>query len=116
MLIVVVFPLVVGFGLSPKLLAGLLPGLIVSGLLFASSSNISGEAWSSARQQIENGEIGDEDGRVHGIGSATHKAASIGNSVGIAMKKNGSCSINTSLKLIGMLAVLFGSKFAELHV
>lgn len=52
---------------------------------------------------------------MHGIGSTAHKAATIGNFISIVMKKNGSSSINASLKLIGMLAILFGSKFAEIH-
>ena len=41
-----------------------------------------------------------------------HRASLIGNSLGRVIKKNAGCSINTSIKLMGMLAVLFGSKFA----
>jgi len=37
-----------------------------------------------------------------------HKAALISNSVGYALKKNAGSSINASIKLMGMLAVLFG--------
>lgn len=114
-LIVAILPLLLGFALSPELIAGMLPGLIVSGLQFASSSNLSGEAWQSTRKHIEDGEVADEDGRVHGIGSTAHKAATISNLVGVVMKKNGSSSISASLKLIGMVAILFGSKFAEIH-
>lgn len=93
-------------------MAGLLPGMLVSGLQFAASTSSSGEAWLSAKLQLLNGEIADEDGRVHGVGSAAHNAITIGNLMGIMIKKNASCSICSSIKLIGMIAVLFGSKFA----
>lgn len=104
--------LVLGFALSPKLVAGLLPGVIVSGLQFAGSASLSGEAWTEARKSAERGEVAEEDGRVNGVGSAVHRGMCIGSLVGVMIKKNASCCVCSALKLMGMLGVLFGSKFA----
>jgi H+-translocating diphosphatase len=111
-LLVVILPFLLGIALSPSLVAGLLPGVIVSGLQFASSATTSGEAWSSAKRLIESGRLTDEDGNIHGPDTLAHRAALIGNSVGYVLKKNAGCTINSCIKLMGMLAVLFGSKFA----
>ena len=69
----------------------------------------------STKKLIESGTLTDEQGNVHGIGTVAHKAALISNSVGYVLKKNAGCSINASIKLMGMLAVLFGGEFANLH-
>ena len=59
--------------------------------------------------------MAEEDGRVNGVGSPVHKALCIGNLVGVSINKNASYPVICGLKLMGMLGVLFGSKFAELH-
>lgn len=89
----------------------MLPGIIVSGVQFSSSATISGDAWASTKKLIEKGQLADEQGNIQGIGSVSHRASLIGNSVGLSLKKNAGCSINASIKLMGMAAVLFGSKF-----
>jgi K(+)-stimulated pyrophosphate-energized sodium pump len=111
-LVTILLPMIFGFAFSPEIVAGMLPGLIVSGFQFSCSTSLSGEAWRAARRQVEKGEVVDEDGRVHGVGSMAHRAATIGSCVGVMIKKNASCSVSSALRLIGMLAVLFGSKFA----
>ena len=54
----------------------------------------------------------DDNGHIQGVGSVAHRGAVIGNAVGYSIRKNAGCSINSSIKLMGMLAVLFGNEFA----
>jgi Na+/H+-translocating membrane pyrophosphatase len=51
-ILVAVAPFVFGLAIGPKILAGILMGIIVSGLQFASSATTSGDAWSAARKHI----------------------------------------------------------------
>lgn len=67
------------------------------------------------RRFIEKGKLVDDEGRVDEMNSKAHRAAVIGSSVGVVLKKNAGCAIFSSIKLMGMLTVLFGVKFADLH-
>ena len=58
-LLVLVVPMVLGLAIGPKIVTGLLLGMIVSGFQFASSTTTSGDAWSSARKFIESGMLTD---------------------------------------------------------
>jgi K(+)-stimulated pyrophosphate-energized sodium pump len=46
-----------GFGIGPKIVAGFMPGVIVSGLHLAISGAVSGAAWDSAKEYIESGKL-----------------------------------------------------------
>lgn len=69
-------PLLVGFFLGPKALAGLLIGLIIVGFMLAHMMDNGGGAWDNAKKLIEDGQHG-------GKGSEAHKAAIVGDTVGI---------------------------------
>jgi len=60
----IAFPLILGFAIGPKILAGFLMGSIISGVQLAISGSNSGCAWSSAKRVIESGGLTDGEGRV----------------------------------------------------
>lgn len=57
--LVIFAPLVMGLFLGPTAVAGLLPGILVSGVCMATSSANSGGAWDNAKKFIESGEYRD---------------------------------------------------------
>lgn len=52
-------PLVLGFAFGPIILAGFLPGAIVSGVQMAISAANTGGAWDNAKKYIESGSMSD---------------------------------------------------------
>ncbi|MBI5152569.1 sodium-translocating pyrophosphatase, partial [Candidatus Peregrinibacteria bacterium] len=78
-LLAILTPIVVGVFLGPKVLGGLLIGIIISGLLLALFMCTGGAAWDNAKKLIEDGLYG-------GKGSETHKAAVVGDTVGDPFK------------------------------
>ncbi len=53
--LVILTPLFLGFAFGPKILAGFLPGAIVSGVQMAISAANTGGAWDNAKKYIESG-------------------------------------------------------------
>jgi len=66
---------VFGLAIGPKLVTGILLGITVSGLEFASSASSTAEAWSSAKKIIEAGGVSDQEGRVQGVESEAYRGA-----------------------------------------
>lgn len=60
---VILSPLFLGFAFGPKILAGFLPGAIVSGVQMAISAANTGGAWDNAKKYIESGAMVDDEGR-----------------------------------------------------
>ena len=50
-----------GFAFGPKILAGFLPGALVSGVQMATSAANTGGAWDNAKKYIESGAMRDSD-------------------------------------------------------
>ena len=61
-LMVVLTPLFIGFVFGPTMLAGFLPGSIVSGVQLAISAANTGGAWDNAKKYIESGAMIDDEG------------------------------------------------------
>ena len=62
-------PLIIGFIFGPKMLAGYLPGAIVSGAMMATSAANTGGAWDNAKKYIESRALRDDFGNPLGKGS-----------------------------------------------
>lgn len=104
-LLVILTPLIVGFLFGPQMLAGLLIGSLVVGVMLAVSMANSGGAWDNAKKYIETG--------VHGgKGSDTHKAAVVGDTVGDPFKDTSGPSLNILIKLMAIISLVFAATFA----
>ncbi len=106
-ILVIAVPLILGFTLGPKAVAGLLVGTLLTGFLMAVMMANAGGAWDNAKKYIEAGALG-------GKGSDAHKAAVVGDTVGDPFKDTAGPSLNILIKLVGKVAVIFGPIFITL--
>jgi K(+)-stimulated pyrophosphate-energized sodium pump len=99
-LLVILTPLLVGTLFGVKMLAGVLIGSLVAGVMLAISMANSGGAWDNAKKYIETGQLG-------GKGSDTHKAAVVGDTVGDPFKDTSGPSLNILIKLMAIISLVF---------
>jgi K(+)-stimulated pyrophosphate-energized sodium pump len=100
----VLAPILIGAIIGPEALGGLLIGSIAAGALLALMMANAGGAWDNAKKYIEAGNLG-------GKGSDAHKAAVVGDTVGDPFKDTSGPSMNILLKLMAIVAVVFGPLF-----
>jgi K(+)-stimulated pyrophosphate-energized sodium pump len=98
-LLAVIAPVVVGFGLGPEALGGMLAGATVVGVLLALMMSNGGGAWDNAKKFIEEGHHG-------GKGSEAHKAAVVGDTVGDPFKDTSGPSMNILIKLMSVVSLV----------
>jgi len=91
-------PVAVGF-YDPRMLAGLLAGTTVSGVLMAIFMANAGGVWDNAKKYIENGHLG-------GKGGDAHKAAVVGDTVGDPFKDTAGPSLNILIKLMSVVSLV----------
>lgn len=108
-------PLVLGFAFGPLMVAGFLPGAIVSGVMLATSAANTGGAWDNAKKYIKQYGIKDKHGVWHRKSSDAYKAAVVGDTVGDPLKDTSGPSLNILMKLMAIISLVFGSKFAQVH-
>ena len=106
-LLAVIVPIVVGVTpfLGREAVGGLLIGAIAAGSLLAITMANSGGSWDNAKKYIEAGAHG-------GKGSNEHAAAVVGDTVGDPFKDTSGPSLNILIKLMSIVAVVFGTTFA----
>ncbi|MDR0531771.1 MAG: sodium-translocating pyrophosphatase [Oscillospiraceae bacterium] len=104
-----VAPVIVGIGLGPNGVVGLLAGALVSGFLIAIMMANAGGAWDNAKKYVEAGNFG-------GKGSENHKAAVVGDTVGDPFKDTAGPSINILIKLLSMVSIVFAGVVLGFHV
>jgi K(+)-stimulated pyrophosphate-energized sodium pump len=106
-LIGVLTPVFFGLVLGDKeMLAGVLAGITVSGVLLAIFMSNSGGAWDNAKKYIEQGNHG-------GKGSDAHKAAVVGDTVGDPFKDTAGPSLNILIKLVSVISLVLAPLIAE---
>ncbi|MDG6928966.1 MAG: sodium-translocating pyrophosphatase [Nitrososphaerota archaeon] len=101
-------PLAVGVVLGPVALGGVLIGSVVSGLFLALLMANAGAAWDNAKKYIETGQYG-------GKGTPTHAAAVSGDTVGDPFKDTAGPSINSLIKVLNTISIVFVFLFVLLH-
>ncbi len=99
-LLAVATPLAVGFILGPVSLGGLLIGAVVSGVYLAFMMTNGGAAWDNAKKYIELGNLG-------GKKSEPHKAAVMGDTVGDPFKDTAGPAINSLIKVLNTISIVF---------
>ena len=97
------------------MLAGFLPGAIVSGVQLAISAANTGGAWDNAKKYIESGAMIDDEMKKVKKGSDIHKAAVVGDTVGDPLKDTSGPALNILIKLMAILSLVFASKFESVH-
>ncbi|HAV65555.1 MAG TPA: V-type H(+)-translocating pyrophosphatase, partial [Verrucomicrobiales bacterium] len=109
-LLAVLSPVAVGLGFKyagyngAEALGGLLGGVTVSGVLLALFQSNAGGAWDNAKKMFEEGMT--IDGKLYKKGSAPHKAAVVGDTVGDPFKDTSGPSLNILLKLMSIVALV----------
>ena len=98
-LLAVLTPVIVGLGIGYAALGAVLAGVILTGQLMANYLSNAGGAWDNAKKYIEDGHHG-------GKGSAAHKAAVIGDTVGDPFKDTAGPALNPLIKVMNLVALL----------
>lgn len=113
-LLVILTPIACGVLLHPVIVAGLLPGALLSGIQLAISMSNTGGAWDNAKKYIESGKLVDKaSGVVRAKGTDEHKAAVIGDTVGDPLKDTSGPSLNILVKLMAIISLVFAGGFSR---
>jgi len=106
-LLAVVVPILIGItpGLGKTAVGGMLAGALLVAVLMAIFMANAGGAWDNAKKYIESGSHG-------GKGSAAHKAAVVGDTVGDPFKDTSGPSLNILIKLMSIVSLIFAGIFA----
>jgi len=105
--IAIVSPIVLGIILGPTAVAGLLMGAVVTGIFLAYHLANTGGAWDNAKKLVEmQGNKGTEE----------HKVAVVGDIIGDPYKDTAGPALNTVIKLLNTVAIVFVSAFVTILV
>ena len=106
-LMAIIAPIILGVVLGPTAVAGLLMGSVVTGIFLAYHLANTGGAWDNAKKLVEmRGEKGSE----------VHKVAVVGDIIGDPYKDTAGPALNTVIKLLNTIAIVFVSAFVAVLV
>jgi inorganic pyrophosphatase len=103
--LVILSPLVAGFGFGKNATAGLLSGALVSSVQLAISMSNTGGAWDNSKKYISAGGLGKEFCK----GSEAHKNSVTGDTVGDPLKDTSGPALNIVMKLTAIISLVFGA-------
>jgi len=98
-------PIVLGVLLGPTAVVGLLMGAVVTGIFLAFHLVNTGGAWDNAKKLIE---------MQGNKGSEEHKVAVVGDIIGDPYKDTAGPALNTVIKLLNTVAIVFVSAFVAI--
>src|SRR5574343_185233 len=111
--ITIITPIILGFLMGAEALGGYMAGVCVSGVLWAIFQNNAGGAWDNAKKSFEAGvEI---NGEMTFKGSAAHKAAVTGDTVGDPFKDTSGPSMNILIKLTCLVGLVIAPILGNGH-
>jgi K(+)-stimulated pyrophosphate-energized sodium pump len=87
----------------------MLAGATMTGFSLALMMSNAGGAWDNAKKYIEAGHEG-------GKGSDCHKVAVMGDTVGDPLKDTAGPSLNTVIKLLSVVAIVFATLILEISI
>jgi len=92
-------PVIVGFGLGPQSLGGMLGGALLGCVLMALMMANAGGAWDNAKKYVEKGNLG-------GKGSDVHEAVVVGDTVGDPFKDTSGPSMNILINVMAIVSLV----------
>lgn len=92
-------PVVIGFGLGPAALGGMLGGALITCVLMALMMANAGGAWDNAKKYVEKGNLG-------GKGSDVHKAVVVGDTVGDPFKDTSGPAMNILINVMAIVSLV----------
>ena len=95
----IVAPVVVGFGLGPEALGGMLGGALITGVMMALMMANAGGAWDNAKKYVEKGNLG-------GKGSPVHTAVVVGDTVGDPLKDTSGPAMNILINVMAIVSLV----------
>ncbi len=106
-IIAIMAPIILGIILGPPAVAGLLMGAVVTGIFLAFHLVNTGGAWDNAKKLIE---------MKGNKGSEEHKVAVVGDIIGDPYKDTAGPALNTVIKLLNTVAIVFVAAFVSIVV
>lgn len=104
-IIAITAPIILGILLGPTAVAGLLMGAVVTGLPLAYHLANTGGAWDNAKKLVE---------MQGNKGTELHKVAVVGDIIGDPYKDTAGPALNTVIKLLNTIAIVFVSAFVAI--
>jgi K(+)-stimulated pyrophosphate-energized sodium pump len=95
----VLAPVVVGFGLGPEALGGMLGGALICCVMMALMMANAGGAWDNAKKHVEKGNLG-------GKGTELHAAVVVGDTVGDPLKDTSGPSMNILINVMAIVSLV----------
>jgi len=92
-------PVVIGFGLGPEALGGMLGGALICCVLMALMMANAGGAWDNAKKYVEKGHFG-------GKGSDVHTAVVVGDTVGDPFKDTSGPAMNILINVMAIVSLV----------
>ena len=111
-ILVMFTPIFCGCVFGTRVVAGILPGSVLSGIQLAISMSNTGGAWDNAKKYIESGQL-KVNGQIRGKGSDEHTAAVIGDTIGDPLKDTSGPSLNILVKLMAIISLVFANGFSQ---